>query len=153
MYIRSLPSSLPPTPEGVTNQTIPIVLPVSKGTKERLEKEPAIALMYDGKRYAILRNPEFYPHRKEERCSRQWGTSNPGHPHIKVQYYAMVVVHTYGLNTDSQGEELAGCMLRIRKYIKLLLSVDMLANGRSIHVPVRWQEFHFVCVCLPTGLC
>ena len=34
---------------------------------------------------AILRKPEFYAHRKEERCSRQWGTANPGHPYIKVQ--------------------------------------------------------------------
>ena len=32
---------------------------------------------------AILRAPEFYPHRKEERCSRQWGMANPHHPHIK----------------------------------------------------------------------
>ena len=33
---------------------------------------------------AILRSPEFYAHRKEERCSRQWGTANPGHPYVKV---------------------------------------------------------------------
>ena len=43
-----------------------------------------IALTYDGKPKAILANPEFYEHRKEERCSRQWGTSNKGHPYIKV---------------------------------------------------------------------
>ena len=83
ILIASLPRFLPP--EGVTNQTIPIVLPISKSDKERLEKEPAMALMYNGKRCAIVRNPEFFPHRKEERCSRQWGTCNPGHPHIKVQ--------------------------------------------------------------------
>ena len=70
--------------EGLTNQSIPIVLPVSKIDKDRLEKQPAICLMYESKRYAVLRNPEFFPHRKEERCSRQWGTSNPGHPHIKM---------------------------------------------------------------------
>ena len=34
---------------------------------------------------AVLRNPEFYPHRKEERCSRQWGTYNTSHPHQKVR--------------------------------------------------------------------
>lgn len=33
---------------------------------------------------AILRNPEFYKHRKEERCARQWGTTCKGHPYIKV---------------------------------------------------------------------
>ncbi len=41
---------------------------------------------------AILRNPEFYPHHKEERCSRQWGTVNPGHPHVKVGMEAMTAV-------------------------------------------------------------
>jgi len=40
---------------------------------------------------AILRNPEFFPHRKEERCCRQWGTSNPGHPHIKVHTRVVVM--------------------------------------------------------------
>ena len=28
---------------------------------------------------------EFYEHRKEERCARQFGTTNPGHPYIKVK--------------------------------------------------------------------
>ena len=32
----------------------------------------------------ICRNPDFYPHRKEERCARQFGTTNPEHPCIKV---------------------------------------------------------------------
>ena len=31
-----------------------------------------------------LRNPEFYAHRKEERCARQFGTTNPDHPCVKV---------------------------------------------------------------------
>lgn len=33
---------------------------------------------------AILRKPEFYYQRKEERCSRQFGTNNPQHPYIKM---------------------------------------------------------------------
>ena len=33
------------------------------------------------------RSPEFYPHRKEERCARQFGTTNPDHPCIKVKAY------------------------------------------------------------------
>jgi 3'-phosphoadenosine 5'-phosphosulfate synthase len=70
--------------EGISNQTIPIILPLTNIDMDRLEKEPAIALMYNGKRYAILRNPEFFPHRKEERCSRIWGMYNEGHPHIKL---------------------------------------------------------------------
>ena len=34
---------------------------------------------------AVLRNPEFYAHRKEERCSRQWGIYNTAHPYQKVR--------------------------------------------------------------------
>ncbi|XP_033121333.1 bifunctional 3'-phosphoadenosine 5'-phosphosulfate synthase-like isoform X1 [Anneissia japonica] len=69
---------------GMTNQSIPIVLPVSTEDKERLEKTEAFALAYEGKRLAILRTPEFYEHRKEERCCRQWGTNHPDHPYIKM---------------------------------------------------------------------
>ena len=66
------------------NQSIPIVLPVETADKERLEGKEAFTLRYQGKAVAILRNPEFYQHRKEERCARQFGTTNTGHPHIKV---------------------------------------------------------------------
>nr|XP_026695321.1 ATP sulfurylase/APS kinase isoform X4 [Ciona intestinalis] len=66
------------------NQSVPIVLPVHSADKERVENAEAIALKYDGQVKAILHKPEFYPHLKEERCSRQWGTSNKGHPHIKM---------------------------------------------------------------------
>ncbi|XP_039273534.2 bifunctional 3'-phosphoadenosine 5'-phosphosulfate synthase-like isoform X1 [Styela clava] len=69
---------------GVTNQSIPIVLPVSNEDKERLAETGAFALSYEGKIYAIVRSPEFYEHRKEERCARQWGTSNKGHPYISM---------------------------------------------------------------------
>lgn len=71
---------------GVVNQSIPIVLAVSTDDKERLEKQAAVALRYEGKIYAILRYPEFYEHRKEERCCRQFGTSNIGHPYVKLIY-------------------------------------------------------------------
>ncbi|XP_067053688.1 bifunctional 3'-phosphoadenosine 5'-phosphosulfate synthase-like isoform X3 [Acropora muricata] len=72
--------------EGVVNQSIPIVLPVDSADKARLESENAISLRYEGKPVAILRDPEFYPHRKEERCARQFGTTNTGHPYIKMIY-------------------------------------------------------------------
>lgn len=71
---------------GVTNQSIPIVLPVTTEDMKRLENEPAFALKYNGKVYAVLRQPEFYPHRKEERSSRQFGTSCRGHPYINMIY-------------------------------------------------------------------
>ncbi|XP_075234025.1 3'-phosphoadenosine 5'-phosphosulfate synthase isoform X2 [Lycorma delicatula] len=66
------------------NQSIPIVLALNMEDKERLEGVSALALSYKGQRYAILRNPQFYPHRKEERVSRQFGTSHPNHPYIKL---------------------------------------------------------------------
>lgn len=69
---------------GTINLTIPIVLPVSTECKQKLEGCTAVALEYQGSRVAILRNPEFYENRKEERCARQWGTTCPQHPYIKV---------------------------------------------------------------------
>ena len=70
--------------DGVSNQSIPIVLPVSTSDKTRLDKCNAFALRYNGKCIAILRDPEFYEHRKEERVARQFGTTTEGHPYIKV---------------------------------------------------------------------
>uniref|UniRef100_A0A8C5I1A4 Bifunctional 3'-phosphoadenosine 5'-phosphosulfate synthase 2-like n=1 Tax=Gouania willdenowi TaxID=441366 RepID=A0A8C5I1A4_GOUWI len=69
---------------GTINLTVPIVLPVTTEVKEELEGSEAITLEYNGSPVAVLRNPEFYPHRKEERCARQWGTSCPQHPYIKM---------------------------------------------------------------------
>ncbi len=90
--------------QSVSNQSIPIVLPVSTNNKEAFGTAKAITLVFEGRyvcmyvcmyvfiddvmprcrNVAILRDPEYYPHRKEERCSRQWGTSNSAHPYIKV---------------------------------------------------------------------
>ncbi|XP_063076836.1 bifunctional 3'-phosphoadenosine 5'-phosphosulfate synthase 2b [Engraulis encrasicolus] len=69
---------------GTINLSVPIVLPVSTEDKERLDGCAAFALEFRGRRVAILRNPEFYEHRKEERCARQWGTTCPQHPYIKM---------------------------------------------------------------------
>jgi len=71
---------------GTHNQSIPIVLPLSTEDKERLNGSKAITLTYQGKDLAILRNPEFYVHRKEERCARTWGCYTKNHPHIKMIY-------------------------------------------------------------------
>ena len=68
------------------------MLPVSNQDKENLTDSSAIALIYNDKRVAVIRNPEFFPHRKEERCSRQFGTSNQGHPYIKVSCYHHCVI-------------------------------------------------------------
>lgn len=69
---------------GVINLSVPVVLPVSSADKERLDGSTAFALAYAGRRVAILRNPEFYEHRKEERCARQWGSTCKDHPYIKM---------------------------------------------------------------------
>uniref|UniRef100_A0AAR2K458 Uncharacterized protein n=1 Tax=Pygocentrus nattereri TaxID=42514 RepID=A0AAR2K458_PYGNA len=61
------------------------ILQLQTEDKERLDGCAAFALEYKGRRVAILRNPEFYEHRKEERCARQWGTTCPQHPYIKVR--------------------------------------------------------------------
>lgn len=68
------------------NQSIPIVLPVTASDKHRLEGHSAISLRYEGVCYAILRKPEFYFHRKEERAARQFGTTNKDHPYLKMVY-------------------------------------------------------------------
>lgn len=54
--------------EGVTNQSVPIVLPLSSSDKERLVSSGGdFTLRYDGKPVAVMHEPEFYEHRKEER--------------------------------------------------------------------------------------
>ncbi|KAL6426191.1 hypothetical protein ACFW04_009030 [Cataglyphis niger] len=66
------------------NQSIPIVLAVSSADKERYFNANALVLRYQDKDLAILRNPEFYHHRKEERCCRQFGTNDPRHPYVRI---------------------------------------------------------------------
>ena len=75
-----------PAAGGIINLSVPIVLPVTMETKQSLDGCAAVALEYQGSRVAILRNLEFYEHRKEERCARQWGTTCPQHPYIKVTF-------------------------------------------------------------------
>jgi len=68
----------------VTNQSVPIVLPISTEDKEKLGSAKEFTLRYNGEPKAIIRDPEFYEHRKEERCSRQFGMFNDGHPYVKM---------------------------------------------------------------------
>ncbi|VDL60596.1 unnamed protein product [Hymenolepis diminuta] len=65
------------------NLTIPIVLPVSEEDRNQLSADiKHITLTYQHKVIAVLQNIEFYPHRKEERCSRIFGICDRGHPTI-----------------------------------------------------------------------
>lgn len=68
-----------------------IVLPVSTEDKERLEEVGSFVLRYDGKPYAIIRKPQFFEHRKEERVARQFGTTHKDHPYIKVRTCRLVI--------------------------------------------------------------
>ena len=70
--------------DGVTNQSVPIALPVSAEDKARLGSCTEFTLRYKGAAKAIIRDPEFFEHRKEERCARQFGTTNTNHPYIKM---------------------------------------------------------------------
>jgi 3'-phosphoadenosine 5'-phosphosulfate synthase len=57
---------------------------VTTEDKKRIEGSSAMTLGYKGSPVAILRKPQFYEHRKEERCARQFGSTNTGHPYVKV---------------------------------------------------------------------
>jgi len=70
--------------DGVTNQSVPIVLPISSEDKDKLADCKKFTLRYQGVAKAIIRDPEFYEHRKEERCARQFGLYNEGHPYIQM---------------------------------------------------------------------
>ncbi|KAJ8963773.1 hypothetical protein NQ317_005972 [Molorchus minor] len=72
--------------ENCVSQSIPIVLPLTTVDKNRLYDTSAISLYHNQTCYAILRKPEFYFHRKEERVARQFGTTNKDHPCIKLIY-------------------------------------------------------------------
>ncbi|KAK9303274.1 hypothetical protein QLX08_005035 [Tetragonisca angustula] len=69
---------------GFINQSIPIVLPVDATQKERCANASALVLKHKHRDIAILRRPEFFAHRKEERCSREFGTNDLGHPHVRM---------------------------------------------------------------------
>lgn len=68
----------------VINQSIPIVLPINATQKEKCTNASALVLKHKHRDIAILRRPEFFAHRKEERCSREFGTNDPGHPYVRM---------------------------------------------------------------------
>jgi 3'-phosphoadenosine 5'-phosphosulfate synthase len=71
----------------VNNQSIPIVLAISNDDKERIGLDcKKLVLRYNNNIVAAIKDPEIYEHRKEERVARQFGTTNIGHPYIKMIY-------------------------------------------------------------------
>ncbi|CAH8543870.1 unnamed protein product [Schistosoma turkestanicum] len=74
-----------PNSSATTNFSIPIVLAVSNEDKERFNGNgSSIALMYNSNIIGMLQNCEIFPHRKEERCCRIFGTAHPDHPSIQM---------------------------------------------------------------------
>jgi 3'-phosphoadenosine 5'-phosphosulfate synthase len=73
------------------NQSVAIVLTVDDAQRQAIEASGrnAICITWHERPeepLAILRNPEFYVHNKEERCARQLGTTHPKHPYAEVIY-------------------------------------------------------------------
>uniref|UniRef100_A0ACD5YCT6 Uncharacterized protein n=1 Tax=Avena sativa TaxID=4498 RepID=A0ACD5YCT6_AVESA len=68
---------------GIVNMSLPIVLAIGDADKDRIGAAPDVALAGpDGDLLAILRSVEIYPHNKEERIARTWGTTAPGLPYV-----------------------------------------------------------------------
>ena len=72
-------------PDGtLVNMSIPITLDVSTDNYNRLNDRNAVTLVdAEGQAVAILHDPEFYAHPKEERAARTFGLTHPGHPSIE----------------------------------------------------------------------
>jgi 3'-phosphoadenosine 5'-phosphosulfate synthase len=49
-----------------------------------------VALRYNGKIVAVVREPETFEMRKEERCARQWGMVHKEHPYQQVLYFPLL---------------------------------------------------------------
>jgi len=66
------------------NQSVPIVLAISEESKAAIAGADAVALRFGGSPVAVLRRPEVFEHRQEERCARQFGTTDAGHPYVEM---------------------------------------------------------------------
>jgi len=87
-YLQALHFNNIKSVDGSSNQSIPIVLPISTEDKDRLKEEKSVALRYNGKVVAVIRDPEVYEMRKEERCARQWGMVHKEHPYQQLVWEA-----------------------------------------------------------------
>lgn len=83
-YLQTLHFNNIKSADGSSNQSIPIVLPCTTEDKDRLKEVKSIALRYDGKVVAVVREPEIFEMRKEERCARQWGMVHKEHPYQQL---------------------------------------------------------------------
>ncbi|CAL5033941.1 unnamed protein product [Urochloa decumbens] len=83
-YLQSLHFNCIRLPDGgLVNMSLPIVLAIRDAEKEQIGDKPDVALQGpDGGVVAILRRVEIYPHNKEERIARTFGTTAPGLPYV-----------------------------------------------------------------------
>ena len=65
------------------NQSVPIVLSCTTQDRDNLKDKTKLCLTFNGKPIGVLNNISLFPHRKEERCARQFGLVNKGHPYQK----------------------------------------------------------------------
>ncbi len=75
-----------PVLDVVYNQSVPIVLSCTDSEREKLLSKDMVCLSWQGRDVAVLKNISIYPHRKEERCCRQFGIHNKQHPYQKYIY-------------------------------------------------------------------
>jgi len=85
-YLQTLHFNNIKSVDGSSNQSVPIILPCSAEDKDRLKEEKSIALRYNGQVVAVVRDPEIYEMRKEERCARQWGMVHKEHPYQQLVF-------------------------------------------------------------------
>lgn len=85
-YLQSLHFNCIKRNDVVYNQSVPIVLSCSDSQREKLLDRNMVCLNWQGKDVALLKNITIYPHRKEERCCRQFGIHNKQHPYQKYIY-------------------------------------------------------------------
>ncbi|KAI9910141.1 hypothetical protein PsorP6_010807 [Peronosclerospora sorghi] len=65
------------------NMPVPIVLPINEAAKKRVGAFKHVVLVSpSGEELALLNDPEWYAHRKEERITRTFGAMDTGHPYI-----------------------------------------------------------------------
>lgn len=62
------------------------MLSCNEAHKEQLKEAKTVCLTYEGQRVAMLSEVSLFPHRKEERCARQFGLNHKGHPYQKYIY-------------------------------------------------------------------
>lgn len=62
---------------------VPILKTLSSKEKDKLKGRKEFSLTWKGKPLAILRNPTFFEHRKEERAGNTFSITHKGHPYIE----------------------------------------------------------------------